>query len=179
MFTAKKTRTQKKCSFRLLKIALFLVSIFFFYGAASAENWYVNGDIGTSGNGTTWSEAFPTIQDAVDAASEDDEIWVKKGTYLLSAQINVDKTVGIYGGFAGDEIQRSQRDWANNVTTIDGQDSVYHCFYITANATIDGLTITRGNANGSSPDYRGGGPILPKYYQLHYLRKYRRLWWWD
>ncbi|MEA3360338.1 MAG: MopE-related protein [Thermodesulfobacteriota bacterium] len=157
MFTAKKTKPQKKLSFRLLTIALFLFSIFSFYGAASAANWYVNGDIGTSGNGTTWSEAFTTLQDAIDAASEDDEIWVKKGTYLLSAQINVDKTVGIYGGFAGDEIQRSQRDWANNVTTIDGQGSVYHCFYITANATIDGLTITRGNANGSSPDYRGGG----------------------
>jgi len=157
MFTSKKTSPQKKLSFRLLIVALFLISIFFFYGAASAANWYVNGDIGTSGNGTTWSEAFLTLQDAIDAASEDDEIWVKKGTNLLSSQINVDKAVEIYGGFAGDETQRNQRDWATNVTTVDGQDSVYHCFYITKDATIDGLTITGGNANGISPDHRGGG----------------------
>jgi hypothetical protein len=137
--------------------ALFIVSIFSLYSKASAAIWFVSADLGASGNGTTWNNAFLTIQEAVNTASEDDEIWVKKGTYSLSSQINVDKTICIYGGFNGSETQRNQRDWSNNVTTIDGQDSVFHCFYITSDAAIDGFTITGGNANGSSPDYRGGG----------------------
>ena len=160
MITAKKTRPQKKLSFRLLTISLFLVSIFSFYGRASGATWYVNGDISTSGDGTNWNSAFLTIHEAVSGASNGDEIWIKEGTYSLSSQVNVDKTVVIYGGFAGDETQRNQRDWATNVTTVDGQNSVYHCFYITSDATIDGITITGGNANGSRWPYNAGGGVL-------------------
>ena len=118
--------------------------------------WYV--DVESSGNGASWSEAFETIQEAIDAAGDGDEIWVKMGDYALSSQINVDKAVKIYGGFAGTESERDERNWQNNVTTVDGQDVAYHCFFITAGGTIDGFFITGGNANGStSPDNCGGG----------------------
>ena len=158
MFTTMKRNTPKIFHFRLLPIALFLGLIFLSCASASGVVWYVSGDIDISGNGTTWSEAFLTIQEAVNAAGEGDEIWLKKGTYSLSSQINLDKAMGIYGGFIGSETQRDQRDRKTNVTTIDGQDSVYHCFYITADATIDALAITGGNADGSSfPDNLGGG----------------------
>jgi hypothetical protein len=109
------------------------------------------------GDGTGWDKAFKTIQAAIDAAGKDDEIWLKKGAYELSSQVNVDKAVAVYGGFAGGETQRDQRDWSGNVTTVDGQGSVYHCFYVTADATIDGLFITGGNADGNWPDSSGGG----------------------
>jgi len=147
-------------SFKLSLITLFLAFTFFSPAIASGVVWYVSGDIGASGNGTTWSTALKTIQEAITAASEGDEIWVKKGAYRLPSQINIDKAVGIYGGFAGDETQRNQRDWATNVTTVDGQGSVYHCFYITSDATIDGITITGGNANGSRWPYNAGGGVL-------------------
>jgi len=143
--------------FKTLLISLFLiVTLSFSYTTAGAV-WYVNGDLGTSGGGTNWNTAFLTIQEAINAASEGDEIWIKKGTYPLCTQITVDTAVDIYGGFAGSETQRDERDWSTNVTTIDGQGSVYHCFYVTADTTIDGLTITGGNANGDVPDQRGGG----------------------
>ena len=142
----------------LLPGTLFLAELLFSPVTASGSIWYVSADIGASGNGTTWSTAFKTPQEAIDAASTGDEIWVKKGTYLLFSKINLDKAVNLYGGFSGSETQRDQRDWANNVTTIDSQGSVYHCFYVTADATLDGLTITGGNANGSNwPDNSGGG----------------------
>jgi hypothetical protein len=86
-----------------------------------------------------------------------DEIWVKKGTYKLSSPIYVPNAMEIYGGFAGSEIQRDQRDWRNNITKIDGQNSVYHCFYLPTSPTIDGFTITGGNnANGTIDDSGGG-----------------------
>ena len=143
--------------FKTLLISLFLIVTLSFSYATAGAVWYVNGDLGTSGGGTNWNTAFLTIQEAINAASEGDEIWIKKGTYPLSTQITVDTSVDIYGGFAGSETQRDERDWSTNVTSIDGQDSVYHCFYITADTIIDGLTITGGNANGDVPDQRGGG----------------------
>jgi len=114
---------------------------------------YVDGSVASSGDGTTWDQAFKTIQEAIDAATAGDEIRVRMGTYSLSSRIDVDKAVEIVGGFdiAG------QRDWANNITTVDGQGSVYHCFYVTADANIDGFDVTGGNANGRWPHDGGGG----------------------
>jgi len=122
--------------------------------------WYVK--LGGSGSqdGSSWDDAFPDIQDAIDATGAGDEIWVAQGNYALFSQIDVNETIHIYGGFDGTETARNQRDWQNNVTTVDGQDSVFHCFYITEDATIDGFTISRGNANGASPDNAGGGILI-------------------
>jgi len=158
MFTIETKARITALHLKIFIIGLSIVLIFSFCGIASAAIWFVSADIGISGNGTTWQNAFLTIHEAANASNEGDEVWVKKGTYSLSSQINIDQAVGVYGGFVGDEIQRNQRDWATNVTTVDGQDSVYHCFYITADATLDGLIITGGSANGSSsPNDSGGG----------------------
>ena len=118
---------------------------------------YVRPDGSDSATGGSWGDAFQTIQKAVDVAGDGDEIWVSEGTHSLTSQINVNKAVSIFGGFAGTETERDQRDWTNHVTTVDGQNSVYHCFYITADATLDGISITGGNANGTSGDQYGGG----------------------
>ena len=56
----------------------------------------------------------------------------------------------MYAGFNGSESQRDQRDWVNNITTVDGKDTV-QCFHVTTDATIDGFTITHGYTD------RGGG----------------------
>lgn len=140
-FTYKKTITLITC---LLMSCLFMVST----APVRAAVWYVDGGAPASGNGTTWSQAVRTIQEAINAANSSDEVWVRMGTYALTSQINVNKQVNIYGGFAGAETQRGQRNWVVNVTTVDGQDTV-RCFYVSTNALIDGLTITRGHA--SSP----------------------------
>ena len=114
--------------------------------------------MGTSGDGTSWGTAFKTIQEAIDAASANDEIWVKQGTYSSS---NLNNAVHIYGGFAGGETAREDRDWKTNVTTVDGTNTT-RCFNVSANATIDGFTITNGDPGS---DWGGGmyisGAIMP------------------
>ena len=120
-----------------------------------AADWYVDGSAAQSGDGKSWSSPLVTIQGAIDAAGSGDEIWVKMGNMLLSATINVNKPVNIYGGFNGTETYKEQRNLSVNNTIIDGQQLVLHCFYITANAVIDGFVIKRGRATETSS--AGGG----------------------
>ncbi|MCU0494660.1 MAG: hypothetical protein MUD01_23995, partial [Chloroflexaceae bacterium] len=70
--------------------------------------------------------------------------------------------MAIYGGFAGSEIARSQRDWVTNVATLTGDlngddganfantgENSYNVVEGATGATLDGFTITGGNANGN------------------------------
>ena len=116
-----------------------------------ATVWYVDKDVSSSGTGTSWGQAFKTIQEAISAASDNDEIWVKQGVYNLSVSTGVGKAVGLFGGFAGGEANRYQRDWHKYATTVDGQDTV-RCFFITDDAIIDGFSIVNGYDSTS-----GGG----------------------
>jgi len=93
-------------------------------------------DSATNGlnNGSSWGNAFTTLQDALtDAASrcEVAQLWVAEGTYRPDqggGQTPLDRTatfqlqngLGIYGGFAGGETDLSQRDISNNVTILSG-----------------------------------------------------------
>ncbi len=99
--------------------------------------------VGASWPGTPYAD----IQSAVTAAAPEDEIWVEQGTYTLAATIVIDKSLAIYGGFDGAETQRDERDWSNQVTIVDGNDS-FRCFHVAngndATVTLDGLTLTRG-----------------------------------
>ncbi|MFW6150832.1 MAG: right-handed parallel beta-helix repeat-containing protein [Chloroflexota bacterium] len=121
-------------------------------------------------DGTSWGNAFDTLQEGLDAACPGDEIWVAQGTYKPSAWPNggsgdrekhfsLKNCVEVYGGFDGTETQRDQRDWQNNATILSGDigvagnhsDNCYHVFYhpsgtdLTGTAVLDGFTITRGN----------------------------------
>ena len=75
----------------------------------------VDSGIAVSGDGRGWAHAFRTIQEAVDAAGEGDDIWVKAGT---CDPVTVIKSVSIYGGFDGTEERLSQRDPTVNITAI-------------------------------------------------------------
>jgi hypothetical protein len=119
--------------------------------------WYVDASASAGGDGTSWATAFDTIHDAVDAAASYlvarvtplDQIWVRSGTYVLSAEIEVDKKVAIYGGFDGTETALTDRDWEANDTTVDGNGAV-RCFNVTEVCILDGFTITDGAAAGGA-----------------------------
>jgi len=105
--------------------------------------------------GTGWSGTqFPTIQAGVDNATAGDEIWVQQGTYTLAATIDIGKAISLYGGFTGSETSRAQRNYAANVTTVDGNNSV-RCFMVYNTITIDGFTITKGDTHSDSSDGAG------------------------
>ena len=113
--------------------------------------WYVDSLAPAGGDGTTWSEAYQYVQDGVAAATLGDEVWVKTGTYYRrgtdTTLLGLKAGVAVYGGFAGYESVRGNRDWVNNVTTLNGQGGVYNVVAGAANASLDGFTVTGGTDN--------------------------------
>ena len=82
-------------------------------------------------NGMSWGTAYTNVQDALAAATSGDEIWVADGTYYPdegTGQTDNDRDstfqlideIELYGGFAGGEGARSQRDVVANLTVLSG-----------------------------------------------------------
>lgn len=142
---------------------------------------YVKADATGGNNGTSWIDAYQSLQDALSSTGNNTgsfQIWVAKGNYKPSAvgarpvSFTLKNGVAIYGGFNGNETQRSQRNWKNNVTILSGDigtagdnsDNSYHVVYNYNNnldntAVLDGFTITGGNANSNNLDMFGGGVL--------------------
>lgn len=90
---------------------------------------YVNESGSSSNNCSSWTDACD-LQTALIKATAGDEIWVAAGTYRptarnhpadpRSATFVVKPGVALYGGFAGTETGREQRDWQADPTILSG-----------------------------------------------------------
>jgi len=149
---------------------------------------YVDRDApGSTHDGVLWTTAFTNVQAALTAAVSSDEIWVAEGVYTPGSADQRDATftlkngVALYGGFAGTETARDQRDWTVNITVLSGDidqndttdphgvvtttanivgNNAYHVVSgggTDNTAMLDGFILTAGQANGSDPTDRGGG----------------------
>ena len=137
---------------------------------------YVNAAATGANNGSSWANAYTSLQSALAAANSPDEIWVAAATYRPDASVRtvsfaMKNGVGIYGGFVGTETQRTQRDPKAHVTILSGDigtpassiDNSYHVVTaaatVTASGVLDGFTVTAGQADGDPLAFndRGAG----------------------
>ena len=133
--------------------------------------FFVDWDAVGANTGASWTDAFTDLQSALSAAVSGDEIWVAAGTYRPDGASPGDRYlsfalksgVAVYGGFAGTETARDQRDWTSNLTSLSGEigaagaaDNSGHVVRAASvtGAVLDGFTVTAGNA-----DWSGGGGI--------------------
>ena len=83
---------------------------------------YVDKTAAGSDDGSSWENAYNQLQDALGAASSGDEVWVASGVYtpgvFMTSTFVVTPGVALYGGFAGTETYRTQRDWKTNITIL-------------------------------------------------------------
>ena len=163
---------------------------------------YVNAAATGANNGTTWADAFTSLQSALAAANTCPitQIWVAKGTHFPTADATGNHSpanartktfvmkngVAIYGGFAGTEVNLTDRvlnlisttnktilsgdiDGTPDVVTGSGSTlsitgnggNAIHVISnpagLTTTAVLDGFVITAGNADGSQSNGFGGG----------------------
>lgn len=84
---------------------------------------------GGSGTGTSWNNAYGSLQDAVTNAAQGDEIWIAEGTYKPSAtgdrwaRFQMKPGLKLYGGFNGTETAKNQRDSSLTIkkTVLSGE----------------------------------------------------------
>jgi hypothetical protein len=140
-------------------------------------------------DGKSWATALRTLQDALAAAGPGDEIRVAEGVYRpdqggtttagnRQASFLLQEGLTIRGGFAGYGLPRPDtKDPATYATILSGDlkgddqwgtlnlsDNSYHVVTGPAGeqpATLDGVTITGGNADGPYPHHYGGGLYNP------------------
>lgn len=143
-------------------------------------------------DGVTWLGALRTLSHALQIAAPGCEIWLAEGTYKPNdASHSNSRTqwfqmrdgVAIYGGFAGIETGRGERDPAAYPVILSGDlngddadldgdglpdsstmgDNCPHVFYhipalgLTQSAVLDGVTIRGGFANSVWPHSSGAG----------------------
>ncbi len=98
-------------------------------------------------DGTSWSTAFPGVQQAINSAGNGDQVWVAAGTYFEN--LTVVTNVALYGGFTGIESDLRLRNWTNHLTVLDGRGS-NSVVLITAGVTnttrLDGFVVQNGKA---------------------------------
>ena len=157
----------------------------------SAGVLYVDRQAAAGGDGLSWATAFFDLQDAL-SVTDACEIWVAAGVYKpttapgdRAASFVLNNDVAVYGGFAGTETTRDQRDPQANLSVLSGDidnddvtdaDGVVvsaadivgtNSYNVTiasntnATAVLDGFIITAGLANGgTNPVSRGGGMYI-------------------
>jgi gliding motility-associated-like protein len=143
---------------------------------------YVNTNAVGANNGTSWANAFTTLQAGIDAAAScGSQVWVAQGTYKpnsypwnaagLSARdyaFALKNNVAVYGGFVGTETLLSQRNYATNTTILSGDIGAgnadcHHVvvgYNINSTAILDGFTITKGYADVASSFTLAGADIV-------------------
>jgi len=95
-------------------------------------------------DGLSWESAFQTIDCARRSSFRDDsmcEIWIASGEYLEGKTLSFQSWNILYGGFAGNETDLSQRNIELYKTIINGDNS-FRC--IDNYGVVDGLSVTGG-----------------------------------
>ena len=69
-----------------LALALTLIAAWGQDSLAANGIIYVDADAGGTNDGSSWANAYTTLQPALDAAGTGDQIWVAAGTYKPTAQ---------------------------------------------------------------------------------------------
>ena len=141
---------------------------------------YVKHDATGNQDGTSWANAFRTLEQALEKKAHCPaitEIWIAGGIYKPYFEVSradhftIPQGVSLFGGFAGNETSILQRVPGLYPTIISGDigspgissDNSYHVVSVlpgTLHVILDGLTLTEGNANGTLPDDQKGGGIF-------------------
>ncbi len=176
---------------RLVALCTSLLLIVVGTGPASAAICHVSTAGNSGGIGSTWASPMD-LQTALTTPGCS-EVWVKAGAYTPGTtnadSFDIPPGVEVYGGFAGTESSRGERDASINLSILSGDidnndanagsthidktsadivgSNSFHVVSmdgttgttITADTVLDGLIITGGDASGSGSTQSNGGGL--------------------
>ena len=138
------------------------------------QNVYVDPTATGTRSGTSWANAMHYLPNAIDVAGcrTTDSVFVAQGTYLpnltnnRSLSFHIPDNTLVFGGFPSGGSSFAMRNPATFVTTLSGDlgvtnitsDDAYHVLKVDTaqeNTLLDGVTLTRGNANGVGDNSQG------------------------
>ncbi|MBT3568240.1 MAG: hypothetical protein HN494_05275 [Opitutae bacterium] len=140
--------------------------------ASRSSILYVDVDASGAGDGSSWANAYTDLAVALRSTYPFSEVWVAEGIYkpgtVRPSVFLLPPDIPVYGGFTGTETSLIQRDHSANLTILSGEigdpnvsgDNCYHVVIPTTNATLDGFTISNGNASENYSDDRGKGGAI-------------------
>jgi hypothetical protein len=154
---------------------------------AAESTIYVDGDAPGDNDGSSWTNAYLYLQDALADASPGDQIHVAEGAYRPDESIAHPESTGdpaavfllkngviMRGGYAGfgrpDPNARDVRTYQTILSGdlhrndgpgfVNNDENSYHVILSSGadeTTILDGFTITAGNANGPDPNSDGAG----------------------
>lgn len=166
----------------LFRLAICLCFSYFHAFSLSAQSIHYVDFYATGANdGSSWQDAYISLQTAMGVAEYGDEIWVAEGTYkptnAADRNISFELPLGVklYGSFNGTESSPEERDLTNLNTVLSGDigllglelDNSYTVLYVAIADSlnlVDGMVIENGQAssdiNDSSRNKNGAGLYL-------------------
>ena len=160
----------------MLGLVLLLATLSLSSRSATAQI-FVDANAAGSNTGVSWEDAFTELQPALAAAVEGDEIWVACASYLpterrnetepRSASFFIRSGLSVFGGFAGGELTREERQpdpllngcsLGDSATVTEDFAGFFHLLTVEnvpESVLIDGFSIVGGRATGGFA--RGAG----------------------
>jgi hypothetical protein len=131
----------------MLFILSFAFAVTCHKGEQPANVIFVNQNApGPTHDGRSWATAYLSVKDCLAATPDSGEVWVAAGVYTGCLTMQLRFGLYLYGGFAGTETRREQRNWSVNQTVLDGnqEGTVVTVSSLMSRACIDGFTIRNG-----------------------------------
>lgn len=135
---------------RLLHFAALAVLLASAAVTTPAAVWHVRPDGDDAADGRTWATALATVGRAATNAVAGDEVWIVAGTYTNTLTLKLG--TGLFGGFAGNETNRSQADPAANPVILVADSRPAALLTVTSTTTnwpaparLEGLTFSGGD----------------------------------
>ncbi len=135
-----------------------------FVALVTAVSATVYVDVAATGaaNGTSWVNAYTSIQAAIDdPRSATEPVWIAKGSY--GETLVLQSVRQLYGGFPPGATSFAQRNPALNFTNLDLRvvPAPNHGITLVSvqNVIVDGIRVLSGNANGNDAASGSGGGL--------------------
>lgn len=117
--------------------------------------WFVNVNASGNNSGTSWTDAFTSLQSALTASAANDEIWIAAGTYKpdpsnTAISFQMKSNVNIYGGFASGATALGDRNPVTNEVILSGDLSDDDDRSVTPFTSLTPNSVTVINGAGSS-----------------------------